>query len=142
MKGRVLTSRLTFFPARITIITGNIAIINGKGGIMLEGLFGNSTVEKIFFVLYAYGEGYPLGMAKLFGVPVNSIQQQLKRLESSGIVSSRLLGKIRLYTFNPRYPFLKELTSLIEKAYEFLPEREKDKYYRERTRPRRAGKPR
>lgn len=109
---------------------------------MLEGLFGNSTVEKIFFALYAYGEGYPLGMAKLFGVPVNGIQQQLKRLENSGIVSSRLLGKIRLYTFNPRYPFLKELTSLIEKAYEFLPEREKDAYYRARTRPRRTGKPR
>ena len=133
---------MTFFPYGITIITGNIIIINGKRGVMLEGLFGNRTVEKIFFALYAYGEGYPLGMAKLFGVPVNSIQQQLKRLENSGIVSSRLLGKIRLYTFNPRYPFLKELTSLIEKAYEFLPEQEKNAYYRVRTRPRRAGKPR
>jgi DNA-binding transcriptional ArsR family regulator len=133
---------LTFFPYGITILIVNIAIINGKGGILLEGLFGNSTVEKIFFTLYAYGEGYPLGMAKLFGVPVNSIQQQLKRLENSGIVSSRLLGKIRLYTFNPRYPFLQELTSLIEKAYEFLPEQEKNAYYRARIRPRRAGKPR
>lgn len=133
---------MTFCLVIITIITGNITNITGKEGFMLEGLFGNRTVEKIFFVLYAYGEGYPLGMAKLFGMPVNSIQQQLKRLENSGIVSGRLLGRVRLYTFNPRYPFLKELTLLIEKAYEFLPEQEKDTYYRPRTRPRREGKPR
>jgi DNA-binding transcriptional ArsR family regulator len=108
---------------------------------MLEGLFGNIIIEKIFFSLYTYGESYPLGMAKVFKEPVNRIQQQLKRLENSGIVVSRLVGRTRLYTFNPRYPFLKELKSLISKAYEFLPEKEKDKYYRMRTRPRRAGKP-
>lgn len=108
---------------------------------MLEGLFGNITVEKIFFFLYVYGEGYPFGMAKTFGEPVNRIQQQLKRLENNGIVVSRLTGKTRLYTFNPRYPFLNELKSLISNAFEFLSEKEKDKYYRMRTRPRRAGKP-
>jgi hypothetical protein len=108
---------------------------------MLEGLFGNVIVEKILFFLIVYGEGYPLGMAKVFGEPVNRIQQQLKRLENSGILVSRLIGKVRIYTFNPRYPFLKELKSLLSKAYEYLPETEKDTYYRKRTRPRRAGKP-
>ncbi|MEK6690708.1 MAG: winged helix-turn-helix domain-containing protein [Nitrospirota bacterium] len=108
---------------------------------MLEGLFGNITIEKIFFYLSAYGEGYPLGIARTFGVPVNRIQQQLKRLENNGIVASRLTGNVRIYTFNPRYPFLKELRSLITRAYEFLPETEKDMFYRMRTRPRRAGKP-
>ncbi|MBI5213631.1 MAG: winged helix-turn-helix transcriptional regulator [Nitrospirae bacterium] len=108
---------------------------------MLEGLFGNVIVEKIFFFLNTYGEGYPSGIANTFGEPVNRIQQQLKRLEDGGILASRLVGKIRLYTFNPRYPFLKELKALITKSYDFLPELEKDKYYRMRTRPRRAGKP-
>lgn len=108
---------------------------------MLEGLFGNIIIEKILFFLYVYGEGYPLGMAKIFGVPVNRIQQQLRRLEENGVVASRLVGKVRLYTFSPRFPFLKELKALILKAYEFVPEEEKDKYYRIRTRPRRAGKP-
>ena len=109
---------------------------------MLEGLFGNITIEKILFYLNVYGEGYPLGMARTFGMPVNRIQQQLKRLENSGIVASRLTGNVRIYTFNPRYPFLKELKVLVGKAYEFLPERERDTYYRKRTRPRSAGKPR
>ena len=108
---------------------------------MLEGLFGNSVIEKIFFTLFVYGEGYPLGMAKTFDEPVNKFQQQLKRLEDSGIIVSRLVGKVRLYTFNPRYPFLDELKSLISRAYEYVPQNETELYYRKRTRPRRAGKP-
>jgi DNA-binding transcriptional ArsR family regulator len=108
---------------------------------MLESLFGNIIVEKIFFFLNTYGEGYPLGMAKTFDVPVNRIQQQLRRLEEGGIVAGRLVGRVRLYTFNPMYPFLNELRSLIAKAYEFLPEEDKEKFYRLRTRPRRTGKP-
>jgi hypothetical protein len=108
---------------------------------MLESLFGNSIVEKILFYLNTYGEGYPLGMARTFGVPVNRIQQQLKRLEGGGILVSRLFGKVRLYTLNPRYPFLKELAALISRAFEFVPESEKEAYYRMRTRPRRVGKP-
>ncbi len=108
---------------------------------MLEGLFGNVTIEKILFFLYVYAEGYPLGMARVFGVPVNRIQQQLKRLENGGVVVSRLVGKVRLYTFNPRFPFLKELKELTAKAYEFVPEKEKERYFRMRKRPRRTGKP-
>lgn len=108
---------------------------------MLEGLFGNPVIEKIFFMLFIYGEGYPLGMAKTFDEPVNKFQQQLKRLEDNGIVVSRLAGRVRLYTFNPRYPFLEELQSLISRAYEYVPDKEKTLYYKKRTRPRRAGKP-
>lgn len=108
---------------------------------MLEGLLGNPVIEKIFFTLNVYGECYPLGLAKTFEQPVNRFQQQLKRLEEGGIVVSRLIGKVRLYTFNPRYPFLSELKALIDKAYEFLPEAEINRYYRKRVRPRRAGKP-
>ncbi len=107
---------------------------------MLEGLFGNIVIEKILFFLYVYGEGYPLGMARTFGVPVNRIQQQLKRLETGGVVARRLIGKVRLYTFNPRVPVLKELRELVTQAYEFMPEKEKERYYSMRKRPRRAGK--
>ena len=108
---------------------------------MLEGVFGNITIEKILFTLFVYGESYPLGMAKTFAEPVNRFQQQLRRLENAGIVVSRLIGRVRIYTFNPRYPFLYELKALVGKAYEFLPDKEKKTYYSKRTRPRRAGKP-
>jgi hypothetical protein len=108
---------------------------------MLEALFGNVIVEKVLFYLLAYGEGYALGMADNFGVPVNSVQLQLKRLENGGIVASRLLGRVRIYTFNPRYPFLEELKALLARSFAFVPEKEKVEYYMRRTRPRRAGKP-
>lgn len=108
---------------------------------MLEPLFGNATVEKILFFLETYGKGYATGLAKLFGIPVNGIQQQLKRLEDGGVVVSLMAGRTRLYQFNPRYAFLKELRELIQRAIQFLPEKEIEKYYRNRTRPRRKGKP-
>ena len=109
---------------------------------MLEGLFGNVIVERILFTLLVYGDAYALGLARLFDEPVNRFQQQLKRLEDAGIIVSRRVGRTRLYTVNPRYPFRRELMALVEKAFEFIPEDEKEKYYRRRTRPRRAGKPR
>ncbi len=108
---------------------------------MLEGLFGNPVIEKIFFTISVYNESYALGLAKTFDEPVNKFQQQLKRLEEGGIIVSRLVGRVRIYTFSPRYAFVKELKALISKAYEFVPETEKKRFYSKRTRPRRAGKP-
>ncbi len=67
-------------------------------------------------------------MAKAFKQPVNRFQQQLKRLENAGIIVSRSIGRVRDYTFNPRYPFLEEMKALIVKAVEFLAEKEKNAY--------------
>lgn len=108
---------------------------------MLEYILGNITKEKILLFLYTYETGYAKGISDLFGIPVNGIQQQLKRLEEGSVVVSRLQGKTRVYQFNPRYAFLKELKGLLEKAFLFLPSKEVELYYKKRTRPRRAGKP-
>ena len=108
---------------------------------MLEPILGNSTVEKILLFISVYGEGYPTRMSNIFCIPLNGIQQQLKRLEDGGVLVSQLKGKTRIYKFNPRYLFLNELKNILEKALESLPENEIKKYYRKRTRPRRKGKP-
>ena len=108
---------------------------------MLEPLFGNIVVEKIFFYLLTYNDGYVRGIADTFGMPVNRVAQQLKRLEDGGILAGQTKGKIRLYAFNPRYPFLAELKELLQKSMSFLSGTEIEKYYRQRTRPRRKGKP-
>ncbi|MFH1369111.1 MAG: winged helix-turn-helix domain-containing protein [Elusimicrobiota bacterium] len=108
---------------------------------MLEFVFGNKTVEKILLYLERYGEGYPMKIAQDFNIRVNGVQQQLKRLETGGVVASRLYGNVRLYKFNPRYPLLNELRALLNKTFDFLPEKEIRQYYMQRTRPRRAGKP-
>ena len=108
---------------------------------MLEALLGNSVVEKILFYLLVYGDGYARGISKTFDVPVNGILQQLKRLEDGSIIVGQSKGKIRLYQFNPRYPFLNSLKQLLQDAMDTLPQEETKKYYRMRTRPRRKGKP-
>lgn len=108
---------------------------------MLESLFGNRTAEKILLFIERYENGYAKDIADTFGVPLFSAQQQLKRLEAGGILASKLYGRVRLYQFNPRYPFLKELRALLNRAFEYLTREEISKYYMKRTRPRRQGKP-
>jgi DNA-binding transcriptional ArsR family regulator len=108
---------------------------------MLEPILGNGTIERILFTLDTYGQAYPTELSKIFNIPVNGIQQQLERLENGGVVISSLVGRTRLYQFNPRYPFLKELRALIQRAMKFLSEKEMQQYYKRRTRPRKKGKP-
>ena len=107
---------------------------------MLEYLLGNKTEEKVLFFISRYNEGYARNIALTFGVSLDPVQKQLRRLEAGGVIVSRFYGKVRLYRFNPRYPFLAELKALIEKAFKFLPQNEVDKYYMRRTRPRKQGK--
>jgi|SRR4051812_7572817 predicted transcriptional regulator len=108
---------------------------------MLESLFGNATVEKILFSLKRSGKGYASGLSATFGISVSTVQQQLRRLERGGILASRLEGKTRLYEPNPLYPFREELDAFLKKAFAALPDRQVQKYYSPRARPRRAGKP-
>lgn len=108
---------------------------------MLESLFGNIVVEKILFFMQAYGDGYARGMSRVYGIPLNGVLQQLRRLENGGIIAGQNKGRTRVYVFNPRFPFLKELRDLLQKAMDVLPEEDIKKYYRIRTRPRRKGKP-
>lgn len=108
---------------------------------MLQPILGNNTMEKILFTLESFGQTYPTKLSKTFDIPVNGVQQQLERLERGGVVVSRLMGKTRLYQFNPRYPFLKELNILIKKAKEFIPQKEIEEKYKRRIRPRMKGKP-
>ncbi len=69
---------------------------------MLEPILGNGTVEKILLFLSVYGEGYGTKMADTFNIPLNGIQQQLKRLEDGGVLVSQLNGKTKIYKFNPK----------------------------------------
>ncbi len=96
---------------------------------MLEGLFGNATVEKVLLFIYNYGEGYAKKIADTFGIPVNAVQQQLIRLENGGILVSQKKGNIRFYYFNPRNYFIKEIKKLLAKEFEIMPQEEKEKYF-------------
>ena len=108
---------------------------------ILDGLFGNQTAEKVLLFLQQYESGYAGAIAKTFKVTLSQVQKQLERLELEGILSSKLIGRTRVYTFNPRYRFLKSLRLLLAEGIQALPSDYQEKYFRNRSRPRRAGKP-
>ena len=95
---------------------------------------------NILLYIANYGEGYINKIAKTYEVSPSQIQKQLVRLEAGGILVSRLTGNLRVFTFNPRLAIKKELILLLEKELEMLPKETIQKYYRDRTRPRRTGK--
>ena len=108
---------------------------------MLEPLFGAANREKVLFYLLARGESYPREIAEYHKTGLSPIQKQMEKLEEGGVVYSRMVGRTRLYTFNPRYPMLAELKALLDKALTFYPESERGRLFLDRKRPRRKDKP-
>ena len=108
---------------------------------MIEALFGNRTAEKVLLYMANYGSGYATKIARTFDVSLNMAQKQLNRLEEAGVVASRLEGQTRIYQLNPQFFLKDELLLLLKKALTFISEEERQKYYMQRTRPRRRGKP-
>jgi predicted transcriptional regulator len=108
---------------------------------MLSILFGSPLREKILLYLLECEEAYSLELAKNFKASLFGVQSQLRKLEEAGILSSRTVGKTRLYGFNPRYFLRAELVALLKKNFSQLPDKEIQTYYRPRKRPRRPGKP-
>ena len=96
---------------------------------MFKILFGNSTVNKVLLYLCRFDEGYARGIAKHFSIPVNMVQKQLEKLETAEILISRFIGRTRLYRWNMDYPFQKELYSLLNKAFDFMPKKDIRKFY-------------
>lgn len=108
---------------------------------MLEPVLNSTNSERVLVFLTARGEGYAREISRFFQTGLSPVQKQLDKLERGGILASRDIGRTRLYAFNPRYPFLKELRALLEKTLKFYPEEERGKLLMNRRRPRRKGKP-
>lgn len=108
---------------------------------MLETLFGGATAEKVLLYLAAYGEGYARQIADRFSIPFSMVQKQLTKFEAAGLLASQLQGRTRVYAWNPRFPLKNEALALVQRALDFVPDDERRRYFQERRRPRRAGKP-
>jgi len=108
---------------------------------MLQPILGSENIERVLVFIFTRNEGYATEIARFFETDLYGIQNQLDKLETGGVLVSRLVGRTRLYTFNPRYPFLKEIKSLLDKALSFYPAEVREKLLMNRRRPRRRGKP-
>ena len=90
--------------------------------------------------VFAREEGYAREIARFYEADLKSIQMQLDKFEKSGVLASRAVGRTRPFVFNPRYPFLNELKTLLEKALSFYPVKEQEELIMNRRRPRAKGK--
>ncbi len=107
---------------------------------MIESLLGSKNAERVLIYIFAREEGYAREIAGFYKSDLKSIQMQLDKFEKSGILVSRTIGRTRPYVFNPRYPFLNELKSLLQKALSFYSREEQDELKMNRRRPRARGK--
>lgn len=108
---------------------------------MLEKIFGSKNSENVLLYLAGRKEGYAREIADYYKTSLSPIQNQLDKLEEASVLVSKLAGKTRIYSFNQRYAFYKELINLLEKAITFLPKNTQDILLKPRRRPRRKGKP-
>ena len=108
---------------------------------MLASIFNGKVAETTMLYLYHYGEVYASGLARDAGLSLSSVQTQLAKFENAGLLVSREVGKVRIYTFNPKSPYVKPLRALLQVAYETLPLATRQKMFSTRRRPRRRGKP-
>ena len=108
----------------------------------LETLFGGKAATRVLLFIQNYGEGYASQIAKTFEMPLSEVQKQLIKFENAGILVSRSVGPSRIYNWNPRDPGLQGLQQILGDILDQgIPEATLKKYYRQRQRPRRKGKP-
>lgn len=96
---------------------------------LFDALFGNPNIEKILIFLLVNEKCYAAQIRHCIGGALTPIQQALNRLENGNIIVSNLEGKTRLFRFNPHYPFLRELQSLLKQGYHQLSLHDQHHYY-------------
>lgn len=108
---------------------------------MLEAIFGSAVREKVLLFILSREKGYSTEIAGFFNISLSQIQKQMDGLEAGGVLVSQNAGRTRVYEFNPKYQFLDELKTLLEKALSFYPKEIQENLMMNRRRPRRRNKP-
>jgi DNA-binding transcriptional ArsR family regulator len=108
---------------------------------MIEVIFGNKTAAQVMLYLFHYGEAYANGLARDMEITLSQVQKQLDKFEVAGILVSKKVGTVRIYSFNPKLGVTKKIKELIQVFYEAIPLEQRQILFSERRRPRRKGKP-
>lgn len=82
----------------------------------LPTLLGSGSSAGVLAFLATHGEGYASEIAQYIEMDLYAAQKQLEKFESAGLLNSVADGRTRVYRFNPGYPLLAELKSLIGRS--------------------------
>ena len=83
---------------------------------MLEGLFGNKSAEKVMLSIFIHGELHASAIAQQHKTSLDPLKKQLERFEEAGFLTSRIVGRSKLYKFNDQHPMIKPLMQLLSIA--------------------------
>jgi hypothetical protein len=84
------------------------------------------------------GETFPAELARVLRAPLNSVQNIVAALDREGVLASRVSGRARMVSLDPRYFAFRELKELLFKLAEAEAGLRTAASSR-RSRPRRAG---
>lgn len=107
----------------------------------LEAVFGSRSAALVLLFLQNYGEGHARRIALTFDAAPTGVLRQLQRFEAAGLLVSRMIGRSRVYEWKPGSSTVADLRVFLEAELERLPLDVTRRYFRQRQRPRRAGKP-
>jgi hypothetical protein len=86
--------------------------------LLLEGIFSSRVRVKVLTLLFTGEAGriHARELAKITGEHFNAVWQELKHLESLGVLRSERVGNHVDYLPNPEMPLLRELRQLLASA--------------------------
>ena len=75
--------------------------------------FGSRSRTRILLALSDLEFSYPRALARRLDSPIFAVRKALEGLERDGLVSSRLVGRTRVYTLDSSYVAFKELAAYL-----------------------------
>jgi predicted nucleotidyltransferase len=58
-------------------------------------------------------EYYQRELERVLGIPIGNVRRELLKLESAGLLNSRTLGNLRLFSVNIKYPLYKQCRDIV-----------------------------
>lgn len=75
--------------------------------------FGSLSRTRILLALSGLEFSYPRDLARRLNSPIFAVRKALAGLERDGLVTSRLVGRTRVYVLDPSYVAFKELAAYL-----------------------------
>lgn len=85
---------------------------------MLETILGNKSAVRVLQHIYLYEEVHASQIANDHQIALDPIRNQLERFETAGLLNVRIIGRMKLYSFNQHNPYFPALLDLIKISLE------------------------
>ncbi len=82
----------------------------------MEEIFGSRLRTRVLVLIALLGDTYPTQLARLLDSRQLPVQRVVNKLELEGVLSSRLVGTVRLVPLNPRFFASAELAACCSRS--------------------------